>query len=149
MDDSKPRNLVISGLIKQRRDIQAKADYLTRELFALQENVAALDKAILVIDPTFNLGTITPKRYMDPDRRLIPYQSEVAQMISDGPHTVAEICDKLIAAGHPCETSDERRMLRDKIKNHLTRKIKRGWVVKDGCRYRLTDELAAARVSQQ
>ncbi len=70
-------------------------------------------------------------------------------MLGDSPHTAPEICDKLIAAGHPCETSDERRMLRDKIKNHLTRKIKRGWVVKDGSRYRLSDELVAASVSQQ
>ena len=62
METSKPRNLVLSSLIKQRRDFQAKADYLTREVNTLQENVSALDKAIQVIDPDFDLGTIKPKR---------------------------------------------------------------------------------------
>ena len=70
-------------------------------------------------------------------------------MLVDSSLTVAEICEKLIAAGHPCGNSEECRKMRGKIKNYLMRKVKRGWVVKDGRRYRLSDELVAARAYQQ
>ncbi len=145
MDQKKPPNVVVSGLIKRRRDIQAKSDYLTRQFLALQQDLDALDKSINIIDPTFDLKTIKPKQYLDPERKLLPYQSEVAQMLSDRekPLTLAEICDKLIEGGHPCESSEDRKKIRDKIKNHLVRKVKSGWIVKENSRYRLSDSLLA------
>ena len=144
---NKPRNLVLSGLIKRRRDIKAKADYIAKQLVTLQEDVSALDKAICVIDPDFDLASIKPKRYIDPDRVLVPYQSEVTQLISDknNPLTVAEICNKLIATGHPCESSADRKLMRDKIKNYLRRKVRRGWVIRENGRYRLCDTMIEAR----
>jgi len=144
--EDKPRNLVLSGLIKRRRDIKAKADYLTKQINTLEQDVCALDKAIHVIDPDFDLTTIKPKRYIDPDRKLIAYQSEVTELLKDldNPLTVAEICDRLIATGHPCESSADRKLMRDKIKNYLRRKVRRGWVVKENGRYRLCDSLVTA-----
>jgi len=149
MDQKKPPNVVVSGLIKRRRDIQAKSDYLTRQLFALQEDIAALDRSIRIIDSEFNLASIKPKKYIDPDKAPIPYQAEVAQMLSnpEKPLTVAEICDRLISNGHPCGSGKERAMMRDKIKNHLRRKMVRGWVVRENGRYSRCDDMAYPRKS--
>ena len=140
---TKTNSFVIPGLIKRRRDIQAKADYLTRQLDSLSADLESLDKAIKVIDPDFDLSTIRPKQYIDPNRKLIPYQSEVMQMLGSRENllTVAEICDELVKNGHPCNSVSDRARLRDKIKNYLRRKIRRGWVVKEGSRYRLCDSM--------
>ena len=135
---------MITALVKRRRDLQAKADYLDRQAVLLRTDMLALDNAIKVIDPDFNLSSIKIKRFTPQPEHRPHYQAVIIQLLrtSDRPMTIAELTteyQKEYQKKYSCEFSQkERNKLRERIKGFMSRQLKKGFVAKEGPAYRLT-----------
>jgi len=130
---------IISGLVGRRRDLKAKADYHARESRLLQADIVALDKAIHVIDPTFDLSTIKPTRFNKPPEYTIDYQIAVIKLLRDSGRgwSVAELATKWQKVNSQALSIKDRHKLRDRIKNFLYRQARKGFIVKEKDKFRL------------
>lgn len=130
---------IISGLVGRRRDLKAKADYHSRESSLLQSDIAALDKAIHIIEPAFDLSTIKPTRLNKPPKYTIDYQIAVIKLLRDSGRawTVAEIATEWQKRNSQALSQKDRHKLRDRIKNFLYRQVEKGFIAKNGAKFRL------------
>ena len=130
--------VVISGLVKRRRDLHAKADYLAKQLVVLRADIITLDNAIKVIDPDFDLKEIKPKRYHPPDT-FEPFQQSVMTALRNSSDylAVAEVCDQLTDYGYQSLSKGDKKKLRDRLKAFLYRQTRRGWVEKRDAKFKL------------
>jgi len=58
---------VLSGLIKRRAELTGEADTLRARLAQIGTDIGHLDAVIRQFDPSYDLGSIRPKRQRGPD----------------------------------------------------------------------------------
>ena len=144
MDDTKPQPLLISGLVKHRRDLAAKLDHHQQLVQQLRAEIITVDGTIRSVDPEFDFGTIKRKLYRSPlpeDYRT--FQFDLVRILRESDHylSVGDICAQLPNYKFDELSPKDRRVLRDRVKGYLYRQMKKGRVHKQGANFKLLSPL--------
>ena len=99
----------VTGLIEKRRDLSGRIEHYKDEIKALKIDLAAIDSALKIFDPEFDIRTIKPKEIRKINRWF--YKGESTKLLmdilreADKPLSTTEIVD--LAAAHKGYSFDD------------------------------------------
>ena len=135
---------VLSGLIKKRQDLQAQADYIRKQVVALDSQVETLGQAIKIIEPDFDQRSIRPKKAQHQSERF--YVGQTSRLIANvlreatGPLTPACVADQVASQLNEELTDKQAERLGQRVRKTLYRLSVRGLVIKSSGGFSLDRE---------
>ncbi|MEE4379413.1 MAG: hypothetical protein V2J55_18155 [Candidatus Competibacteraceae bacterium] len=127
---------VITALVAKRAELAGLLDHHRKEIERIQQEVGALDTAIKLFDPEYNVGGIRKKRY----RRKNNYfqQNEGARLVLDvlreekAPMSTALVVDKVSKKKGFAFDSESIKPFHAAVLNTIGRQVAKGTVEKVG-----------------